>query len=197
LCTQPEPVNLGERYLRCVYTERIVRRMALSHTLLGLLEGAPRHGYELKNRYEDNFPETRPIPFGQVYATLSRLHRDLFVDIAAVESGAGPDRKLYVITPAGVADLERWVVEPTPIQQARSELLSRVVVALITGRDADSVLDAQRAVHLIRMRELTERRRNADLATAMVCDHELFHLEADVKWIEHAAKRLERDRTKR
>ena len=170
--------------------------MPLGHTLLGLLEGAPRHGYELKSRYDDNFPETRPMPFGQVYATLSRLHRDELVDIAAVESGAGPDRKLYVITPAGVADLERWIADPTPVQQVRSELLSRVIVALLTGRDPDAVLDTQRGVHLVRMRQLTERRRNADLTTAMACDHELFHLEADVKWIEHAAKRLQRERSK-
>lgn len=171
--------------------------MALAQTLLGLLEGTPRHGYELKSRYDFNFPETRPMPFGQVYATLSRLHRDELVDIAAVEAGAGPDRKLYVITPAGVADLERWIADPTPIQQVRSELLSRVIVALLTGRDPDAVLDTQRAVHLVRMRQLTQRRRDADLTTAMACDHELFHLEADVKWIEHAAKRLQRDRSKR
>jgi hypothetical protein len=44
------------------------------------------------------------------------------------------------------------------------------------------------------MRDVTERRRNADLVGAMACDFELFHLEADVKWIEHAARRLEKDR---
>ena len=180
-----------------VYTERIVISMTFAHTLLGLLEGAPRHGYELKSRYDESFPETRPLPFGQVYATLSRLHRDELVDIAAVEAGAGPDRKLYVITAAGVADLDGWIVGPTPIQQVRSELLARVIVALLTGRNPDAVLDTQRAVHLARMHDLTQRRRNADLSTAMACDHELFHLEADVKWIEHAGKRLQRDRSKR
>ena len=139
--------------------------MTIAQTILGLLEGEPRHGYELKARYDEYFPETRPLPFGQVYATLSRLHRDSYVDIAAVESGSGPERKLYEVTPAGVADLERWIEEPTPVPQVRSELLSRVVVALVTGRDPDLVLDQQRAVHLVRMRELTMRRRNADLHT--------------------------------
>ncbi len=164
------------------------------HTLLGLLDTGPQHGYELKIRHDAQFPGARPLPFGQVYATLARLHRDGLVDVAAVESGAGPDRKVYVITPAGVADLERWIEEPTPIGQVRSELLSRVVVALVTGRDPDALLDSQRAIHLARMREVTERRRGADLIGAMACDHDLFHLEADVKWIEHAAKRLQRGR---
>ncbi len=170
--------------------------MSFAHTLLGLLEERPQHGYELKQRYDDRFPGPRPLPFGQVYATLGRLQRDGFADVAAVESGAGPDRKLYVITPAGVSDLERWLDEPTAVGMVRSELFSRVVVALISGRDPDAILDRQRAGHLVRMREVTERRRGADLVRAMACDFELFHLEADVKWIEHAAKRLQRERSK-
>jgi len=171
--------------------------MAFGHALLGLLEEGPQHGYELKHRYDDHFPGSRPLPFGQVYATLARLHRDGLVDIGAVESGAGPDRKLYVIMPAGVTDLERWIDEPTPVGQVRSELFSRVVVALISGRNPDAVLDAQRAEHLSRMREVTERRRTADLVGAMACDFELFHLEADVKWIEHSARRLDKERARR
>lgn len=168
--------------------------MPFGHTLLGLLEEGPQHGYELKHRFDERFPAARPLPFGQVYATLARLHRDGFVDIAAVESGAGPDRKLYVITPAGVSELEHWIDEPTPVGFVRTELFSRVVVALISGRRPDSVLDAQRAAHLARMRDVTERRRSADLVGAMACDFELFHLEADVRWIEHAARRLEEAR---
>jgi len=170
--------------------------MAFGHTLLGLLEDGPQHGYELKHRYDEHFPGTRPLPFGQVYATLARLHRDGLVDVAAVESGAGPDRKVYVITPAGVSELEHWIDAPTPPGFVKSELFSRVVVALISGRDPAGVLDTQRAAHLVQMRDVTERRRNADLVGAMVCDFELFHLEADVKWIEHAARRLEKDRTR-
>src|SRR5213080_4585297 len=109
--------------------------MSFGHALLGLLEEGPQHGYELKHRYDANFPGSRPLPFGQVYATLARLHRDDRVDIAAVESGAGPDRKLYVITPAGVSELEVWIDAPTAVGFVRNEILSRAVVALISGHD--------------------------------------------------------------
>ena len=170
--------------------------MALGHTLLGLLEDRPQHGYELKHRYDEHFPSPQSLPFGQVYATLARLHRAGLVDIAAVESGAGPDRKRYVITPAGVSELEHWIDEPTPTGRVRSELFSRVVVALVSDRNPAAVLDGQRAAHLAQMREITERRRTADLIGAMACDFELFHLEADVRWIEHAARRLEKQRAR-
>jgi len=167
--------------------------MSLPHTLLGLLEDHPRHGYELKHLYDDRFGGSQEVKFGQIYTTLARLRRDGLVDIAAVESGAGPERKLYLVTPAGVADLERWLAEPEPPETyGRKALFSKVVLALMSGRPADEILDTQRSAHLVRMRELTERKRTGDLADALACDFELFHLEADIKWIELAGARVER-----
>jgi len=170
--------------------------MALSHVLLGLLEGRQRYGYELKQLYDERFGASQPVKFGQVYATLARLRRDGLVDIAAVESGDGPDRKVYVITPEGVADLERWIVEPQqPAAFGRTALFSKVAVALLSGRPAAEVLDIQRAAHLVRMRELTDRKRVGDAMDALVCDYELFHLEADLRWIELAGARVDHLRT--
>jgi DNA-binding PadR family transcriptional regulator len=167
--------------------------MSLARTLIGLLEDRPRYGYELKHLYDDRFGGSQEVKFGQVYTTLARLRRDGLVDIAAVESGAGPERKLHVVTPAGVADLERWLGEPEPPETyGRKVLFSKVVLALMSGRPADEILDTQRAAHLVRMRELTERKRQGDLADALACDFELFHLEADIKWIELAGARVDR-----
>jgi DNA-binding PadR family transcriptional regulator len=171
--------------------------MALGHAFLGFLQEGPRHGYDLKQRYDEELRGERGIPFGQVYATLARMRRDGLVDIAGVESGSGPDRKLYVITDAGVADFERWLSEPQAASpQSRNELFARVVLALMTGRPADALLDAQRAEHLRRMKKLTEYRRTQDMVGVLACDHELFHLEADLRWIEQAGERLVRERRK-
>jgi hypothetical protein len=70
-------------------------------------------------------------------------------------------------------------------------LFTKVVLALLLGRPADQYLDAQRAAHLQRMRELTARRRDADLVDALLADHVLFHLEADLRWIDITAARLD------
>jgi hypothetical protein len=40
------------------------------------------------------------------------------------------------------------------------------------------------------MRELTEVKRSGDLVDALLADHGLFHLEADLRWIEVTAARL-------
>jgi DNA-binding PadR family transcriptional regulator len=95
-----------------------------------------------------------------VYATLARLARDGKVQVGEPEPGAGPERKRYVITAQGVTEVESWLAEPVePEPHLQTVLFAKVVLALMTGRSAEEYLDTQRAVHLHRMRELTERRR--------------------------------------
>ena len=86
--------------------------MTVSYALLGLLEEADRHGYDLKQSYDRRFGASRPLRFGQVYRTLAQLERDGLIMIAGVEAGAGPERKRYSITAEGATDLERWIYEP-------------------------------------------------------------------------------------
>jgi len=166
--------------------------MTVSYALLGLLEQADRHGYDLKQSYDKRFGASRPLRFGQVYRTLAQLQRDGLVEIVGVEAGAGPDRKRYAITAEGATDLERWLSEPEePQPQLQTVLFTKVVLALQSGRPAHEFLDSQRERHLTVMRELTAARRNASLQDSLLIDYQLFHIEADLRWIDHAAGRLE------
>jgi DNA-binding PadR family transcriptional regulator len=166
--------------------------MSISHTLLGLLEAGPRHGYDLKRTYDERFGQDRPLHYGQVYSTLSRLLKNGLVEVTGVESGDGPDRKRYTITEAGVTDVETWLRTPEkPVAYLQNTLYTKVVLALLSGRDAADVLDIQRAEHLQAMRALTKRKTSGDLADALICDHALFHLEADLRWLELTAARLD------
>jgi DNA-binding PadR family transcriptional regulator len=166
--------------------------MTVPLTLLGLLEREPSHGYDLKRDYDVFFGRGKPLPFGQLYATLGRLARDGKVTAGDPEPGAGPERKRYVITEQGVTEVEAWLteaVEPEPHLQ--TVLFAKVVLALMTGRPAEIYLDTQRAAHLQRMRELTELKRTGSLVDALLADHGLFHLEADLRWIDLTAARLD------
>ena len=165
--------------------------MSVPLTLLGLLEREPSHGYDLKRDYDTFFGRGKPLPFGQVYATLGRLARDGKVVIGEVGPGEGPDRKRYVITEAGSTDVEGWLteaVEPEPHLQ--TVLFAKVVLALMLGRPAESYLDAQRGAHLRRMRELTDARRAGPLVDTLLADYGLYHLEADLHWIDTTTARL-------
>ncbi len=165
--------------------------MSIGHTLLGLLEQGPRHGYDLKRAYDEHFGHDRPLHYGQVYATLSRLLRNGLIEENGVEQGGGPDRKRYAVTSEGVTDVGSWLSTPEkPELYMQSTLFTKVIIALLSHRDAEDVLDTQRAAHLRAMRELTLRKKTGDLADQLICDHALFHLEADLRWLELTAARL-------
>ena len=160
-------------------------------TLLGLLEREPSHGYDLKRDYDTYFCRGKPLLIGQVYSTLGRLARDGKVVVGPAEPGAGPDRKRYVITERGATEVEAWLTEPVEAEpHLQTELFSKVVLALMLGRDAAAYLDVQRTAHIRRMRELAEIRRSGPLVDKLLADHGMFRLEADLRWIDVTQARL-------
>ncbi|MFZ4842965.1 PadR family transcriptional regulator [Mycetocola saprophilus] len=163
-----------------------------AQTLLGLLEAAPSHGYDLKGEYDRFFGGSKPMAFGQVYSTLARLIRDgLILELAAEGHSGGPERKSYAVTDAGRIRVREWMFTPDiPEPALQSNLFAKTVIALLLDEDAGTLLDVQRACHQARMRELTAAKRGADLASVLTIDHALFHIEADLRWIELTGARL-------
>src|SRR3954465_5792792 len=109
--------------------------MSTAHALLGLLEPAPRHGYDLKRLFDRYFAPDRPLAFGQVYATLGRLERDGRVVVASVEQDEGPERKRSAIGGGGgrpPGGGPRDPIAPEPHLQAT--LFTKVTLAVLTGR---------------------------------------------------------------
>jgi len=149
------------------------------------------HGYDLKRDYDAYFGRGRPLPFGQVYATLARLARDGKAVAGEAERGAGPERKRYSITETGKSEVEGWLAEPIPAEpHLQTDLFVKVVLSLMLGRPAEDYFDAQRATHLHLMRELTELKQRGNLVDALLADHGPFHLEADLRWIDITSARL-------
>jgi DNA-binding PadR family transcriptional regulator len=166
--------------------------MSVPLTLLGLLEREPSHGYDLKRDYDTYFGRGKTLPFGQVYATLGRLARDGKVVMDEVAPGDGPERKRYVITELGATEVETWLAEPVAAEpHLQTVLFAKVVLALMLNRPAEQYLDTQRRAHLQRMRELTEVKRTGGLVDGLLADHGLFHLEADLRWIDTTSARLD------
>jgi DNA-binding PadR family transcriptional regulator len=165
--------------------------MSVPLALLGLLEREPSYGYDLKRDYDAYFGRDKPLDFGQVYATLARLTRDGMVAPGEIGQGGGPDRKLYAITDGGKHEFETWLSQPVdPAPHLQTDLFVKVVFALMLGRSAERYLDTQRAAHLARMRELTELKQKGGVVDTLLADHGLFHLEADLRWIDLTAARL-------
>jgi DNA-binding PadR family transcriptional regulator len=165
--------------------------MSVPLTLLGLLEREPSHGYDLKRDYDNFFGREKQLPFGQVYATLGRLARDGKVTAGDAEPGDGPDRKRYAITDMGRHDVDAWLADPVePEPHLQTVLFAKVTLALMLGKPAAAYLDTQRGAHIRRMQQLTELKRTGSLVDVLLADHALFHLEADLQWIDLTSARL-------
>ena len=166
--------------------------MSVPHAVLGLLQQEPRHGYDLKRLVDRYFAPEHPVAFAQIYATLDRLERRGRVRVAGVERAEGPERRRYAITDAGTDELERWLTEPLePEPHLQAALFTKVVLAILGGRPVTPIVDAERHAHLERMRELTILRRSATLPVALLADYALFHLEADLRWLDLTAARVD------
>jgi len=166
--------------------------MSSSYALLGILDKQPSYGYDLKRIYDRYFGSEKPLAFAQVYSTLARLQGHGEIVSTAIEKDGGPERKRYAITQSGKDDLAAWLVRPEGLSpKSQSILFTKVVTAILVDKSPNDYLDAQRRVHLQRMRELTKMRREENLAQALQADLALFHLEADLRWIDITSARLE------
>jgi DNA-binding PadR family transcriptional regulator len=169
--------------------------MATADVLLALLAGGPAHGYELKRGHDAWFPASRPLAFGQVYATLGRLERSGLVEVAGTGAGSGPERTVYALSPRGRRQLRAWLAEPAePGASAAGELVRKTVAAVRTGADAAALLARQRDAHAARLRELTGGAPERDAGAQLARDHVVAHLDADLRWLETALERVGAER---
>ncbi|HEY3139594.1 MAG TPA: PadR family transcriptional regulator [Acidimicrobiales bacterium] len=161
----------------------------LRRVLLGLLAAEPRYGYELKAVFERFLGGTWPLNIGQIYATLSKLEREGLVESQVVPQELVPDRKVYAVTPAGRAELDRWAGEPDdgPVRLRDEFFLKIAVRSLTDGREAVELIRRQRDAHLAAMAEMQLASQDPDLhpATALLLEGALLRLEADLRWLDH------------
>lgn len=168
-------------------------RMSTRHLMLGLLAGGPSHGYDLKRRHDERFPQARPLAYGQVYTTLQRLVRDGLAEVDGTDADGGPERTKYRTTADGERELADWVRQiAPPAPHVSNEIFAKVVVGILTGADPAGYLLKQRAAHMERMRELTAVKTapGSDLSTVLSADYALNHLDADLRWMTTTAARL-------
>ena len=92
--------------------------MPLQHAVLALLAAQPAHGYELRNRFQEAVGDQwGALNIGQLYQVLDRLSRDGLITSERQPQPVKPDRMMHQLTPAGRAELDRWLAEPSVRQR--------------------------------------------------------------------------------
>jgi DNA-binding PadR family transcriptional regulator len=170
--------------------------MPLNHAVLALLAGKPAHGYELKTSFEQAVGDQwGGLNIGHLYQILDRLSRDGLIESQRQPQPVKPDRVVHYLTPAGRAELERWLAEPSArLRGYRDDFFLKLMAAVQSGDQAtlDGVLRRQRA-HLLReLHGLAAARAQAPSSVVglLITAAEL-HIRADLGIVDAAEQTLE------
>ena len=176
--------------------------MSIRQSLLALLEGEPRYGYQLRQEFEHRTGGTWPLNVGQVYSTLARLERDGLVEPVGSTDDGNDAQVFYAITYAGREAVRAWFASPVERDApARDELAIKLALAVtVPGVDVRDVLQRQRTAtiralqHYTRLKTTPEHEGDqpADLAWSLVLESLIFAAEAEVRWLDHCEARLAR-----
>lgn len=169
--------------------------MTTGHVLLGLLSRGQQHGYDLKRQHDTRFPAAKELAFGQVYAALGRLRDRGLVEEAARERVDGPDRTAFRITPAGREELATWLARVEPLPDRTANPVATKVTLLLLAEGVQRTVEhlvRERSIRVERMRELTATKQEpgTTLQEVLAADHALAHLDADLRWIDSARRRI-------
>jgi DNA-binding PadR family transcriptional regulator len=85
---------------------------SLEYALLGLLQGKPASGYDVRKIFSSTSMKTYSDSPGAIYPALRRLERRGFIR-GTIEEGAGLRRRqIFRVTSKGTAELRNWITHP-------------------------------------------------------------------------------------
>ena len=169
--------------------------MPLHHAVLALLSGKPAHGYELKSSFEQAVGDQwGGLNIGHLYQILDRLSRDGLIDSERQPQQVKPDRVIHRLTPAGRAELDRWLAEPAiPSRGHRDDFFLKIMAAVRSADPATlpAVLSRQRT-HLLRQLHALADARAATTAAvdSLLITAAELHVRADLGVVDAAEKSL-------
>jgi DNA-binding PadR family transcriptional regulator len=170
--------------------------MPLQHAVLALLAAKPAHGYELKASFEQAVGDQwGGLNIGHLYQILDRLARDDLIESERQPQPVKPDRVVHYLTPAGHAELDRWLGEPSVrLRGYRDDFFLKLMAAVQAGDPATlaGVLSRQRAHLLKELRSLADARALTDpspVVSLLITAAEL-HARADLGVVDAAEETL-------
>src|SRR6476660_8097504 len=92
----------------------ISSRNTLRYIILGLLGARPMSGYDIKQAFDRALASYWNAGNSQIYTTLKSLSSADLVEAEVIVQKSRPNRKVYRLTPAGQAELDRWLQEEVP-----------------------------------------------------------------------------------
>lgn len=167
--------------------------MSVRYGILVLLSEGPKHGYQLKQEFEELSGGQWALNVGQVYTTLRRLESGGAVE----EIERNGERVIYGLTELGARERDEWFRTPLSAgESSRDELALKVLAAVATGLvNVAEVIRVQRGASMAALQRATLERVTVDedLAAILHLDRISFQIEAELRWLDHVEERLGRE----
>ena len=173
-----------------------MRSGVLEYAVLGLLQDAPMHGYELRKRLNGVLGSFRAISYGSLYPCLKDLLRRGFtVEDGPADAGAPAlagrrSKVVYRLTADGKEHFQQWLEQSGP--EAWDDERFGVHMAFFGRTDAEvrmRILQGRRSrleERLAILRESMARtRERLDTYTLQLQQHGLESVEREVDWLQH------------
>lgn len=121
----------------------------LSYALLGLLQGKPSSGYDLRKTFTSTAMKNYSDSPGAIYPALQRLEREGMIR-GTVEDSSGLRRKqVFRVTPKGLAELKRWITLPI----TRDDLTSGLKTVMLRFAFSEKAIGAPASLDILRSME--------------------------------------------
>src|SRR6266480_1774016 len=111
-------------------------RNTLRYIILGMLGARPMSGYDIKQAFDRALASYWNAGNSQIYTTLKKLSDEELVEAEVIVQKSRPDRKVYRLTPAGEAELDRWLQEEVPDRFSKDDFLTKL---FFCGETSDEV----------------------------------------------------------
>jgi DNA-binding PadR family transcriptional regulator len=177
--------------------------MSVKYAVLGLLVQRRGYGYDLVQRFEEQVGPAWQLNAGAIYVALDKLEQEGLVRPLASEGGVPPTRRrttrgaprvIYEPTAQGVERFDEWMATGSSMSPMREEL--HLKLALSQPRNLPRLIELtyeQEQNCLERLEQYLDSASFDDLlasaqpwsavATVMVRDAEIAHLQATVEWL--------------
>lgn len=142
--------------------------MDIKYAILGFLSWQPFTGYDLKKMVMASPSFYWSGNNNQIYTALVTLHREGMVSDRLEQQQRYPARRIYTITPAGQAELRKWMMSEPALPQYRSTFLVQLSwCEPLAGSELEWLLsryEAEIQTQLMMLRERHKRGNNLNPA---------------------------------
>ena len=167
--------------------------------LLGLLYGAPGHGYDLHRKVVADLGQVWHLSQSQAYAILKRLETRGDISMEEIPQAKLPPRQMLHMTPQGRERFLDWLDTPSggSVRLIRMEFVTRLYfLRMYMPEKLTQAFDQQRVeatIHLQRLERTCAELPGEQIYNRMSLDIRLRQLKAVLEWLDECQRDIQQD----